>query len=246
LPGSELAANLQFGIRGNGSLLFAHLFVATQNHDLELRGYRNVFHDALDELIPGGVARLKKMDLFLMSSALFIGFLTFFAQKVMHVGVNRHLDITWHWTLMIAFILTAVSGYFNLTAKRHMYHRHLAEKNHLKLIASDQALLTYLFNEAEEEIIKDALLTLVGILKRTPRQEEGGLTIFGIEKNTTDWLRNEFHLPVQFKTSSAALDILEQTHLIVRSRHFFDLSQNSNIEFSILKKFPIVVHEIFT
>ena len=47
------------------------------------------------------------------------------------------------------------SGYFRLNTKRHNYHRSLAESKHAKLIASDEALLTYLFNEAEDEIVKD-------------------------------------------------------------------------------------------
>ena len=84
-------------------------------------------------------------------------------------------------------------------------------------------MLTYLFNEAEEETVKEVrqgtmlvsetmlimpllaektralkhlshlspisrnqvLLTLVGILKRTPSQKERGLTVFGIEKNAS-------------------------------------------------------------
>lgn len=214
-----------------------------KDHDVELRGYRNVFHHALDELITGGVARLKKMDVFLMSSALFIGFLAFFVQKLMQIGVNRHVNITWHWTLMIAFIFTAASGYFRLNTKRHNYHRSLAESKHAKLIASDEALLTYLFNEAEDEIVKDALLTLVGILKRTGKQQEQ-LTVFGIEKNASDWLRDELGLTVYFKTSLAALEILESTRLIVRSKHYFDLSHNCDIDLSVAGGvFPIVVHE---
>ena len=51
------------------------------------------------------------------------------------------------------------SGYFNLSSKRHIYYRRLAERNHKHLIASDEALLTYIISEAEDEVAKDVSST---------------------------------------------------------------------------------------
>lgn len=146
---------------------------------------------------------------------------------------------------MIAFVITVVSGYLNFNAKRRNYHRQLAERKHEKLIASEDALLTYLINEAEDETLKEVLLTLVGILTRTPRQS-GGLTVFGIERNTSEWLRKEMNISTSFKTSHEALEILENARLIVRSKHFLNYSDNANDEIAASSVFPVVIHELVT
>jgi len=179
------------------------------------------------------------------SSALFFGGIAFFVQKILHIGVYRHVNFTWQNTLIIAVAVTAFSGYFNLSSKRHIYYRRLAERNHKHLIASDEALLTYIISEAEDEVAKDVLLTLVGILNRTPRQKDG-LTVFGIEANANEWLRSALNVSANFKTSNEALEILEQARLIVRSKHFFNYSHNadSSTPATSSSLFPVVVHEL--
>jgi len=216
-----------------------------RTHEVELKGYRDVFRHALDELVTGGVAKLKGLDFFLLSSALFFGGIAFFVQKILHIGVYRHVNFTWQNTLIIAVAVTAFSGYFNLSSKRHIYYRRLAERNHKHLIASDEALLTYIISEAEDEVAKDVLLTLVGILNRTPRQKDG-LTVFGIEANANEWLRSALNVSANFKTSNEALEILEQARLIVRSKHFFNYSHNadSSTPATSSSLFPVVVHEL--
>jgi len=204
------------------------LLLHYRSHQFEARGYRDVARQDLNELVTGGVAKLRAMDVLLMRLRLTMTMTTMIialiVQKVLRIGVYRHIDIGWQWTLLIFVPIALVSEYFYWVAKLHYYHRRLAEKKLDKSIASDEALLTYLINEAEEETIKETLLTLLGILNRTERQKES-LTVFGIEANATEWLRSElepdsFH----FKTSAEALKILEQTGMIVRDGSSFSLS----------------------
>jgi len=195
-----------------------------RSHRLEARGYRDIARQELSELVTGGVAKLRVMDVLLMRCAFFSGVIALIVQKVLRIGVYRHMDIGWQWTLLIFVPVALVSQYFPWVAKRHIYHRRLAEKKLDKSIASDEALLTYLINEAEEETIKETLLTLLGILIQTEKQKES-LTVFGIEANATEWLRSELEPDcAHFKTSTEALKILEQTGMIVRDGSSISLS----------------------
>jgi hypothetical protein len=73
---------------------------------------------------------------FNLSSAIIFGSLAWFFQKALHLGLYRHVDITWHWTLVLAAAVTWISGYFSLNSKRNQYHRRLAEFNHEHTLGS--------------------------------------------------------------------------------------------------------------
>jgi len=221
------------------------LFFKGQQGLMKMRAYKNVPKNSLVNLIPGGKVKLKQLDVFMQSCAICWVFVLLILQKIFHRGFFGLFNISWEWAIFSALAITVVSGYLTLLARRNIYQQQLAECNHENAIASDDALLTYLINQAEEEVMKEAMLTVMGILLRTENQRR--LTVIGIERNTTEYLQNQLCLDEQFKTSVEALDLLEQIGLITRNRYLFDFTQNSN-NFEICpfgsSLFPVEIDEI--
>uniref|UniRef100_A0A0B6XXX1 Transmembrane protein 143 n=1 Tax=Arion vulgaris TaxID=1028688 RepID=A0A0B6XXX1_9EUPU len=187
---------------------------------LMLKAFKEIPVQNLEKLLPDGTIRMRAIDRALLASSAGIACFGVLA-KMVTVLASLQVD----WTL----VLTLVSGTlgFRLWStyrnRRNAYLLDVSRTLYFKNIANNRGLLTLLVDRAEDESLKEVLLTYVFLLN-TPsvrkiqglftKSQTGGLTSKELETTVEKWLEKTTSIKIIFD-STEAIKLLQTLGLVV-------------------------------
>ncbi|CAL1547550.1 unnamed protein product [Lymnaea stagnalis] len=178
---------------------------------LILKAFKEVPVESLEMLLPDGKIQMSSLDkTLLVTSGSIAGFGVL--AKVVTVLASLHVD----WTLALTLVTGSIgfriwSSYKN---RRNAYLLDVSRTLYFKNIANNKGLLTLLVDRAEDESLKEAILTYAFLLNSYPmalREEkefsssEGGLTKKSLEEQIEKWVEQKTGVKLEFNSSEAIL-----------------------------------------
>lgn len=189
---------------------------------LSLKAFKEVPANRLEMLLPDGTIHMSTVDKGLLASTAGIAFFGVFA-KVITVLAKLNVD----WTLVVT-VVTGVIGFRVWSQYKNRRAHYLADVTrflYFKNVANNRGLITLLVDRAEDESLKEAILTYAFILnsrpaalRNKPKSEFspvilGGLTAPELNKEVEEWIEKKTGVQLEFD-SSEALTILGDLGLV--------------------------------
>ncbi|KAK3778074.1 hypothetical protein RRG08_044690 [Elysia crispata] len=189
---------------------------------LSLKAFKEVPANRLEMLLPDGTIQMSTLDKGLLASTAGIALFGILA-KVVTVLASLNID----WTLLVT-VVTGVIGFRVWSQYKNRRAHYLADVTRLlyfKNVANNRGLITLLVDRAEDESLKEALLTYAFILNSRPATLRnkpasdfsplilGGLTASELNTQVEDWIQKRTGVQLEFD-SSEALTVLGDLGLV--------------------------------
>ncbi|MDR1385951.1 MAG: DUF3754 domain-containing protein [Planctomycetaceae bacterium] len=113
------------------------------------------------------------------------------------------------WVILTGLVIAAVKGILSFLNSKTKYMHRFSSNLYFSNLSNNGAALTTLLDAAEEQEVKETLLSYY-ILYVSPNRE---LTLQELDQNTENWLEKQFHHCLDFEVNDAVRKLAEKNFL---------------------------------
>jgi hypothetical protein len=137
---------------------------------LMLKGYKDIPTGSLEQLLPGATVKMSNMDKSILLGTLTVGICGIFTRTML---LPAELESRWTAILTGLCCLVCLRGWTVYKNRKNRYLAQLSQMLYFKNIANNRSLIAVIVDRAEEEILKEVILTYVILLmNRAPSLAE--------------------------------------------------------------------------
>ncbi|XP_064641773.1 transmembrane protein 143-like isoform X2 [Lineus longissimus] len=178
-----------------------------KDNTLMLKGYKDIPVGCLEQLLPDATVKMTNLDKSILLGTLAIGVSGIFAKTLLiPAGFGDQ------WTMIISGLccLVCLRGWTVYKNRKNRYLAELSQMLYFKNIANNRSLIAVIVDRAEEEILKEMLLTYVFLLiNRVPcltgevgkgdvPVESEGISTAQLERIIEGWIHFKTGQDIQF------------------------------------------------